>query len=125
MVTQESYHAVNLISQVSIASLVPLIELANYGMLPPVSALKLSVVIMMKFWMPLSIVQVINLRQLPQMVWQEYTMYSLELVRPYCKVTKMKYLKFNLILKATRLLRLVAIRLAEYGTLIRGQKCKF
>ena len=116
---------VNLILQVSIASLVQLIVLANYGMLPPVNALKLSVVIMMKFWMLLSIVQVINLRQLLLMVLQECTMYSLELVRPYYKVMKMKYLKFNLILKAIRLLRLVAIRLAEYGTLIRGQKFKY
>lgn len=115
----------NLILRVSIASLVLLIVPVSYGMLLPGNALKLSVVIMMKYWMQPSIVQVINLQQLPPMVLQECTMYSPELVRPYYKVMKTKYLKFNLIHKVTRLLRLVAIRLAEFGTLIRGLKCKY
>ena len=58
--TQENCHAVNSISQVSIASLDPSIEHANSGMSEQDSVLKPSEDQMMKFWMQHLIALVTN-----------------------------------------------------------------
>ena len=74
--------------------------------------------------MQLSTALVINWPLLQQMVLQEYIMFSQELVLLCYKVMKMRYLKSNSTLRATRLSLLVATKLAEFGTLIREQSAK-
>ena len=49
--TQLNYHAVNLISQETIASQAVSTELQGYGMSAQVNALRLSVDTTMKYWM--------------------------------------------------------------------------
>ena len=58
------------------------------------------------------------------MVLLEYIMFSQELVPLYYKVMKMRYLKSSSTLKVIRSSRLVVIKLAEYGTLIRERNAK-
>ena len=69
--------------------------------------------------MQLSIALVISSPQLLLMVLPEFIMSSLELALLCYKVMKMRYLKSNSTLREIRSSRLVATKLAEFGTLIR------
>ena len=105
----------NLISQETIAWLEVSIELASYGMLAVDNALRHSVVIMMKYWMPVSIALVISWLQLLLIVLPEFTTCSLAHVSHYSKAIKMKSQRFLSTLKAIKSLQHQATRLAVYG----------
>ena len=106
------------ISLVSIVLLVQLIGHVNCGMLVQDNVSKHLEDIMMRYLMLLSIVQVTNLQLLVLMVLQESIMFSLEHAQLCYRVTKMKYQKFNSILKETKLLQLQVIKLVVSGTQI-------
>jgi hypothetical protein len=89
------------------------------------SALRHSAVIMMKCLMQLSTALEINSQPLPLMVSQECIMCSLELVLPYSKVTRTKYLRFNSTHKEIKSSQPQVTRLAEFGTLIREPKSRY
>ena len=116
MAIQVNYHVVPLILPENIVLLGQLIGHANYGMLDLGNASKLSEVIMMRFWMRLSIALEISLPLLVQMVLQESTMFLLEHVQLSFRVTKTKYQKFNSTLKETKLSLPLATRLVAFGT---------
>lgn len=122
----ENSHAGSLILQEITASLVVLIELASYGMQAVGNALRHSEVIMMKSQMLVLTQLVIVLLQQALMVLQESIMCSLAHVFHYCRVIKMKSLKYRSIHRETKSLQLVAIRHAEYGqqTLAMKFKCQ-
>ena len=118
MATQVNYLVDRLILLVNIVSLVQLIGHANYGMLDQDNVLKLSEVIMMKFWMQPLIALETSWQLLVQMVLQESTMFSLEHVQLFFRVMKMKYQKFNSTLKETKLSLPQATKLVAFGTQI-------
>lgn len=118
MATLENYHAAPSISLVNTALPVRSTGHASSGMLDLDNVSRLSEVIMMKFWMRRSIAQEISLPQLVQMVLLESIMFSLEHAQLFYRVTKMKYQKFNLTLKETRLLLHQVIRHVVFGTQI-------
>jgi hypothetical protein len=108
-----------------IVSPVVLIALANCGMLAVANASRHSAGIMMKCLMHVSTVQETSSQLHQQMESLVYITYSLGRAYRSYKGMKMRFLRSLLTLRATKLLRLVAIRLADCGQWTLEMKCKF
>ena len=113
--TRLNFHVVNLTSQVTTVSQEVLTGLLVCGMLEQDNALKHSEATTMRFWMHALIALETNLPLQVLMEWQECIMFSLELVLLFCKVMKMRSVKFLSIPRGTKSLQQVATRPAEFG----------